>query len=153
MLVKPGVHKVSLLETGKVDALISPAGGAPTDGNTHRLLVDPKRELLEYVTATGIYPINTLITLRRSTVAANPGLPKAMMAAFAKARGLYHSELATVGAGDHMGVATNDLSEMGLFPDSYGLEANRASIEVILDYCYEQGLIRTRFAAEEIFCN
>ena len=51
-----------------------------------------------------------------------------------------------------MGVGTDLLSDMGVFPDSYGIEANRTSLEAIIGYCYEQGLIRTHFAVEELFC-
>lgn len=152
LMTAKGIHQVAALEDGRVDALIAPGGGAPTDGNTRRLLNDPAKQLSDFVAATGIYPINTVMTLRRSTVEANPGLPAALMDAFNQARGLYHAELAADGPGDHMGVGTDLLSDMGVFPDSYGIEANRTSLEAIIGYCYEQGLIRTHFAVEELFC-
>ncbi|MEL0081680.1 MAG: ABC transporter substrate-binding protein [Gammaproteobacteria bacterium] len=152
LMTAKGIHRVAALEEGRVDALIAPGGGAPTDGNTRRLLNDPASQLGDFVAATGIYPINTVITLRRSTLEANPGLPQALMKAFTQARDRYHHQLATQGAGDHMGVDTPLLEQIGVFPDAYGIEANRTSLEAIIGYCYEQGLIRTRFAVEEIFC-
>lgn len=147
-----GINPVAALEDGTLDAFIAPGGGAPSGGNSRRLLRDPRAELAAFVKATSIFPINTLITLRRGTVDANPDLPRALVRAFTQARARYHDELAASQGGDHMGVATSDLAAMGLFPDSYGLEANRASIGAIIDYCYEQGLIRRRFAAGDIFC-
>ena len=152
LMTEKGVHQVAALEDGRIDALIAPGGGAPTTGNTRRLFDNPQQELREFVATTGIYPINTVMTLRQSTVDANPGLPAALMNSFNKVRGLYHDQLAADGPGDHMGVSTAELAHMGVFPDQYGIEANRTSLEAIIGYCYQQGLIRTQFAVEEIFC-
>ena len=79
-----------------------------------------------------------------------PGLIDAVMAACTEARHRYHEELRRDG-GDHMGIPTSELARIGVFPDSYGLEANRAAIGMIIHYCYEQGLIRRLYAPEELF--
>ncbi len=50
-----------------------------------------------------------------------------------------------------MGLAPRELFDMGLFPDEYGLEPNRAAVRMMVQYCYEQGLIRRLYEPDELF--
>ena len=40
---------------------------------------------------------------------------------------------------------------MGQYPFRHGLEANRAAIQMMIAYCYEQGLIKTLYRPEDLF--
>jgi len=52
---------------------------------------------------------------------------------------------------DHMGLDVQQLRGMGIFPEAYGLEANRPAIRMMAQYCFEQGLVRRLFEPEELF--
>ena len=147
----PKMQPVPALENGEIDALISPGGGAPTTERTRRLFQDGDREIESFVRATGIFPINTLITLKKSVVDAHPELPAELLAAFRAAREHYHRELVKEGPGDHMGIGSGLLESLGLFPDHYSVTENRRSIDAIIDYCHDHGVISRRFSVEEIF--
>jgi 4,5-dihydroxyphthalate decarboxylase len=98
-----------------------------------------------------VFPINTVITLRQSTVRANPELPAALFAAFVEARRRYHARIAAGRETDHMGVATADLGALGLFPDAYGLEPNRVAVQRMIDDCRAQGVITRAVAPDSLF--
>ncbi|MBF6569716.1 MAG: ABC transporter substrate-binding protein [Candidatus Binataceae bacterium] len=141
----------SALESGRVDAVIAPGWGPALTANTRRLFGDPYKEIAAYVSQTGVFPINTVIILKEEAVAANPGLVPALMVAFREARRRYNERALAQDNGDHMGLQIGRLKELSVYPDSYGIEPNRAAIETIIGYCHDQGLIRRRFKVEELF--
>ena len=100
---------------------------------------------------TGVFPINTVMTLKEAVVDRYPELPARLMEAFSEARRLYMEEVSASKESDHMGIKTSALREMGLFPDQYGLAPNRAAVRMMVQYCYEQGLIRKLYEPEELF--
>jgi 4,5-dihydroxyphthalate decarboxylase len=140
-----------LLESGAVDAMFLAAGGIDATGASRKLFEDPYPEIERYVAETGVFPINTLITLKESVVKALPGLPGALMEAWERARALYAREMEEGKETDHMGIEVGRLKAMKVFPRAYGIEANRMAIRMMIQYCYEQGLIRTLFEPEELF--
>jgi 4,5-dihydroxyphthalate decarboxylase len=89
--------------------------------------------------------------VKEEAAAANPKLAPALMAAFREARRRYNERALADKNGDHMGLQIGRLNALGVYPDSYGIEPNRAAIETIIGYCHDQGLIRRRFKVEELF--
>ena len=78
-------------------------------------------------------------------------LPARLMTAWQSARRLYEDELNLGRETDHMGLEVKKLKEMGVFPTQYGLGPNRRAIALMIQYCYEQGLVQTLFEPEELF--
>ncbi|HLQ31323.1 MAG TPA: hypothetical protein VK457_01425, partial [Chloroflexota bacterium] len=140
-----------LLKTGEIDAILLASGGTPPTETTKKLFDDPYREIQAYYQATGVFPINTVMTIKEEVVRAHPELPGALMRAFTEARGRYQDEVRAGSELDHMGMETGKLRQMGLFPDQYGLGPNRLAIRMMVQYCYEQGLIRTLYEPEDLF--
>jgi 4,5-dihydroxyphthalate decarboxylase len=140
------------LLAGDLDAILPPGGGPPVDQRMGKLFADPLAECERYVRDTSVFPINTVITLKQSALERHPDLPARLMEALGTARERYQADVAAGTEDDHMGLATRWLGDLGLFPDRYGLEANRAAVQTMIDYCYEQGVIRTRFEPDELFC-
>ena len=68
-----------------------------------------------------------------------------------EARRLYDEEVKAGGETVHMGIDVSVLKQLGLFPDKYGLETNRAAVALIVQYCHEQGLIQKVYQPEELF--
>lgn len=147
----PRIRPLAALEDGRLDAFIAPGGGAPCTDRTRPLFPDRAALLREYLGAGGAFPINTVITLRRETVARHPRLPAALYAAFTQARGRYHAQVAGGHEPDHMGVATGELQALGLFPDAYGIDPNRAALETLIGYCHAQGVIARRPTPKDLF--
>ena len=50
-----------------------------------------------------------------------------------------------------MGLGVGEMRRRGFFPHTDGLEANRKSVEKIVQYAHEQGFIRTRFNVDDLF--
>lgn len=145
------IRPLAALEEGRLDAFVAPAGGAPCTDRSRPLFPDRAAVVGDYVRAGGPFPINTVITLRRSTVARCPELPAALHDAFVEARRRYHVELAAGAEADHMGIPTAQLAALRLFPDAYGLEPNRAALETLIGWCHEQGITRRAAGVEELF--
>jgi len=142
----------ALLETNVIDAVFLHGVGIPPTIETKKLFDDPYREIKAYVTETGVFPINTVITLKEHVVKNYPELPARLMEALREASRLYEQEVATAGKEEFMELRVNWLNEMRLFPPVVGLmEPNRRSIRMMIQYCYEQGLIRRLFEPEELF--
>ena len=53
--------------------------------------------------------------------------------------------------GEHMGLKLPFLRKLELFPAAYGLQANRLSVRMMIQYCYEQGVTRALWSPEELF--
>ena len=140
-----------LLETGHVDAMILPSGGMPATANTRKLFEDPSREIRAYVEQTGIFPINTVMTIRDDTVQRYPELPARLMEACSAALRLYHEELQSGKETRHMDVDVRLLRDVGVFPSEHGIEPNRQAIRLMVQYCYEQGLIQRLYEPHELF--
>jgi len=140
-----------LLESGVVDAVIHAGGGIPPTEGCSKLFEQPYQEIRAYVAEAGVFPINTVITLKDSVVKAHPELPGRLMEAWRKAQRYYDEELRSGKETHHMGLEVEVLREMNLFPQEYGLYKNRRAIQMMIQYCYEQGLIQTLFEPEDLF--
>jgi 4,5-dihydroxyphthalate decarboxylase len=147
----PRMQPVAALEDGRLDAFIAPGGGAPCTERTRPLFPDRAGVVSDYVRAGGPLPINTVITLRRSTVDRHPELAAALYAAFVEARSRYQAEVAGGREADHMGIPTTQLRELGCFPDAYGVAPNRQALETLIGWCHAQGVTRRAAAVEELF--
>lgn len=137
------------LEAGDIQALILPGGGMEPTGHVDRLFPDYLAETRTYAHSTGVFPINTVITIREQTLRASPGLAQSLAAAHREAWHLY--ELEAADDSQHQGLPVSELRALGLFPRPEGFQANRIAVRTLVHYCYEQGLIRTLFESEELF--
>ncbi len=139
------------LEQRRIDAVFLPSGGRHATPMTEKLFPDPYPQIRAYIEATGVFPINTVMTLRRDVAERHPELPSRLMQAFNRANALYHAETESGGGSTHMDLDARFLREAGVFPCSYGLKPNLDAVRMMIQYCYEQGLIRTLFAPEDLF--
>lgn len=117
------------------------------------LFPDIRAEARRYYTATGIYPINHCVVLRRSLADRHPEVVLQLYDAFVRAK-----EIAAARAGDLAApyVETGALSAQAssaLRTDllTYGIKQPRAVLETLCDYLVEQGLTSRRIVLDEIF--
>jgi len=93
----------------------------------------------------GLWPVNHLVVVKDDLLAAHPGVAAALVDAFQRAKELYL-------AGDDvqpLHARVRDL--LGGDPLPYGLEANRAVVEQLLDHAFAQKILSRRPSVDELF--
>ncbi len=147
-----------LLDRGEIDGFMAPR--APTcagrNPNVGWLFEDPTAVAKDYYRRTGIFPIMHVVGIRKSLLAQHPWLAVAVMKAFEQAKGVCLAHLSETSATkitlpfvEEQLQAARDL--MGHDFWSYGVDANRNTIEAFLGYHHEQGLSARRLDVSEIF--
>ena len=139
----------ALLAAGEIDALVVAGGGSELSSDVARLIDDPYPALDAYVAASGAFPINTMLVMKETSVAANPGLAPAVVKASAQARALYDAEEPDDAV--HQGLAVGTLRKAGHFPRPHGLETHGKTVETLVGYLHEQGLIRKLWKLDGLF--
>jgi 4,5-dihydroxyphthalate decarboxylase len=140
---------MTMVSEGDIDAVIMADGGIEPTDSLDRLFPDYWTEIQAYYDATGVLPTNSVVVVKEETLKANPGLAKAVADAFAEAWARYSQDAAD--DDEHMGLEVAELRRRGFFPHTDGLEANRKSVEKIVQYAHEQGFIKTRFNVDDLF--
>jgi 4,5-dihydroxyphthalate decarboxylase len=149
----PGQSPAALLEAHAVDAALAVRGVRSDSPDVRPLLANPYAEIDDYVRATPIFPINTVLTLPRATLARSADFPRAVFDAFQGALRLYLDRFRDGTREDeHSGLYLRRLEgeTRARYPE-YGFKANRQTIETMIQYCYEQGVMTNRLDAERIF--
>jgi 4,5-dihydroxyphthalate decarboxylase len=145
-----------MLASGELDGLVTVRTPAIARENFRRLFKDYGAVERDYFARTGFYPIMHLVVLRRDLYEATPGLAAELMLVFESARRAGRERLRRE---DHLDVALpwlpESLAELDQIFDGdpyvYGVESNRAILEAVLDYSFEQGLSARRVDVNELF--
>jgi 4,5-dihydroxyphthalate decarboxylase len=148
-----GQKLAALLEAGEIEALIAPRAFQRSKSTQVRLLfADPYSEIRQYLGGR-VFPINTVITIPKRTIAENSGIAEAIFAAYSRALRLYLQEVKDGKRDDeHSGLSLKHLEQKaGVLVPDYGFKANRENVKMMIQYCYEQGIIATLFDPEELF--
>ena len=154
----PGKKLAGLFAEGSIDAAFSgPAGvgGKPGSANAaamHPLFANAAALQREWYLRTGIYPLHSMVVVRDSVLQAHPEVVDALMDGFNASKQQWLDEMTSTNAW-----ATSD-SHLATFrpfvgddPLPYGEAQNRASIDALIDYSLEQGLIHERRAVADLF--
>lgn len=163
---RDGKSLVDLMASGYLSAAFTDnAGigraGAPADGwqaggrikppEYLEMFPDAERLEAEWYRKTGIYPVHGLITVKDDVLAKHPWVGKALYDAFLASKNIYLRQLA---AGESVSDKDEHYRAMGRIvgdPLPYGIEANRPSIEAMMNYCRQQGLLKKRYAVDDMF--
>lgn len=128
-----GKEPVAMLLSGELDAAI--IGDTFPDPRLAPLISDAEAQNLAFARTHGGVPINHMMVVREAIAAARPDIPNELM------RLLRASKEA----------AQLPPAQGGLDPLRFGVDANRRSLELIVDYAARQKLITRRFAVDELF--
>ena len=163
--IRPAGDSVTLNELlvrGEIDAVLAPEpplcfrdGSAPV----RRLFADTKAAERQYFGESGVFPIMHLVAVRRALVEAAPDLPKRLYDAFVRARDIGYRRLdAMANAATHplmlpwLGVELAETKAvLGADFWPYGVNANRATLEALCRYSYDQSLAARHVAVDELF--
>lgn len=148
----------AMLDRGDIDAFIAPRppGCAGRNPNVGWLFPDPTSVAKEYYRRTGVFPIMHVVGIRRSLAEQHPWLPAAVLKAFEQSKAAALDKLADTSATkvtlpfvEEQLKAAREL--MGSDYWSYGVEANRRTLETFVRHHYGQGLSAQPVAVDELF--
>ncbi len=162
----PGASLAQLLADGSIVATFKGNAGAGRAGppradwtapagptiDTLPVFADARAADIAWFRRTGISPIHGLLVVKNEVLAANPALPMALYTAFSQARDGYLHELHANGPRNADDERWLDLeSIVGSDPLPYGIRANRASLEALVQYAAEQRVIPEIVPIESMF--
>ena len=157
--VEPDRTLGELLVEGRLDAIYAPRSPrefSAGDPRIVRLFPDARAAETEYFRRTGIFPIMHTAVIRRDVYERDRWLAQSLTKAFGAAKDLAVAALLEAGApAATLPFADREVEEllelMGRDYWPYGIEANRRTLETLVRYEYEQGLIPRPYPLEELF--
>jgi 4,5-dihydroxyphthalate decarboxylase len=148
----------ALLETGEIQAIIG--SNLPEALNRHpdvvRLFPDYRAREKDYFSRTGIFPIMHLIVIRNDVYEKHPEVAASLYKAFTAAKDWAWAKMRYAGTLRYMlPWLPDDIEEIDqLFGGDcwpYGVEPNRQTLEALVTYMVEQGLIPAQIPIETLF--
>jgi 4,5-dihydroxyphthalate decarboxylase len=136
--IAPGQNLAAMLLSGEIDAAIALAG-LPAD-KVRPVIADPDAAAASWFRRTGAYPVNHIVCVKTDLLRAHPWLAEELLRLFVAAKAAAREPSAE----QRWAPIVGD-------PLPYGLEANRAGIELCLRYAAEQGLVPQKYRPEELF--
>jgi 4,5-dihydroxyphthalate decarboxylase len=128
-----GKQLAQMLLDGELDAAV--VGDKYPDPRLKPLIPDPEAANRAWSEAHGGVPINHMLVIREQLAASRPDIVREVYRVFKEAKAVSY---AATGAPD-------------LDPLRFGIEANRRSLEIIIDFAVRQGLLSRPFAVDELF--
>lgn len=148
-----------LLLAGEIDAAFCPRppnSFVNGDQRIRHLYTDYQQIEQEYWQRTGVFPIMHTVAVRRDVLLHNSWVARSLQSAFEEARDRSVERLfdPTVSRLPLPWAAEDAADVAHLFSGSYwpyGIDKNRKTLEVFLQYAHEQGVTRRRLSVEEMF--
>lgn len=148
-----------LLASGDLDGFIGPRPPgqiALNDPNVGWLFDDPIATAKDYYERTQVFPIMHILGVRKSLVEQHPWLPATLMKAFIESKSVALAHLldtsaskATLPFVEEQIKSAQEL--MGQDYWSYGVDANRSTLETFVQHHYSQGLSSKKVDVDELF--
>ena len=156
--IPAGKSLSGMLDSGELDAVIAPGtpkGFREGSPNMARLFPNYKAVEMEYYKKTKIFPIMHTVVIKREIYERHPWVAQSLYKAFLKAKEICVSEL-TEGTGRYtLPWWLPELEAEWKFFNGelwpYGVENDRATLEALVQYSFEQGLTHRRMSVEELF--
>jgi 4,5-dihydroxyphthalate decarboxylase len=150
--LEPGRTLRGALDDGDLAAVVGLTTG--DEPELTPLIHDPGTAALNALQSRGFYPINHLIVVRDEALSAHPDLGAALFTAFAEAKSDYVAHLAadaieTPSATDRLNKRILDLT--GADPLPYGIEPNRAVLDVLMQQAVAQHILQEPLPLEAVF--
>ncbi|MFQ5691688.1 MAG: ABC transporter substrate-binding protein [Nitrospinota bacterium] len=149
----------AMLNDGEIDALFTartPSAFHRRRNHVVRLFPKYKKVEMDYYRRTGIYPIMHLVVIKESILKEHPWVAQSLYAACCRSKDLAVQRLTSTAAlGATLPWLVHEIEEtrrvLGEDYWSYGVEANRKTIETLAQYSFEQGLSERKLSVEELF--
>ena len=139
-----------LLASGEIGAAIGDIRSDSPD--IKPLIPDARSAGFEYFRKTGVYPINHGIVVKRALLEEDPGIAKALFAAFEASKESY---LARLREGRDLSPADQAALDLGRVvggdPFPFGVRANRKALETIVRFAVEQKVMAKPIPVDDLF--
>jgi len=169
----PGESLATMIAAGRLDAAVSGAAGigrsgpptanweaaaaeaiaAPRSAPLAPLFPNARALEVEWYRRTKIFPMHGLIVIKNAVLAEHPWIARELLRAFQASKELHLKRLADAGpttADDRHILQTREMIGGG-DPLPVGLEANRPTVEALIQYAYNQKIIPAKVRPEEVF--
>jgi 4,5-dihydroxyphthalate decarboxylase len=165
--VPEGKSLVSMMAAGELQAgFTGPAGlgrtGAPKEGwaagaanpvkdNYVSFFKDSRKLEAEWFKRTGIYPFHGTLVVKDSVLKEHPWVVRSLFKAYTEAKQRYFKNLPPA---DKMDAKEKLLAELGSIvgdPLPYGIKANLPSIEALMKYVHQQGMLQRSYQVSDFF--
>ena len=147
-----------LHDEGKIDATLGTSLPQALKHNRSlkRLFPDFREVERRYFEGTGIFPIMHLVVIRRDLHEAHPRVAASLYRALEASKRLALKKMAYLGTLRYMlPWLTADIDEIeelfGGDPFPYGFERNRRTLETLIAFMVEQGMLRAPIPVERLF--
>jgi 4,5-dihydroxyphthalate decarboxylase len=169
----PGQSLAAMIAAGQLDAALSGMAGigrsgpptatweaaatqavaAPTAARLAPLFPNARALEEEWYQRTKIFPMHGLIVIKDAVLAEHPWVAPELLRAFQASKERHLQRLSDTGPSTADDRHILEMQEMigGGDPLPYGLEANRPTIEALIDYAYRQQIIPVKMQPEEVF--
>jgi len=154
-----GVDESDLLDSGEVDACFhaaEPRAYTERRPNIDRLFPDSRKAEQAYFKKTGIFPIMHAVAIKKSFAQKNPEVVPLVFKAYSQSKQKVYDYLNRLSYimdilpwASQEFEATKELMGENYF--SYGIDANRQTLESLFRYSYEQGLSSKHLKLEDLF--
>jgi 4,5-dihydroxyphthalate decarboxylase len=148
----------AMLVAGELDAVLHPDLIQPLidkNPNVARLFPDYKQDEVAYYRKTGIFPIMHVMGIRREIVEQYPWVPLNLYEAFDKAKAAAMARMENprlVPLAWYREAWEEQEEVLGPDPWVYGMtDQNRKTLETLVGYSHEQGMISRAIPLEELF--
>lgn len=147
----------SSFERKRDPAAIDRYGGVPVTGNPklRNLFPDRGRRILsEYFNKTGVVPPNHLIVVKEKILREHPWIALELYKAFQASKQLAYEHAREVRSTYLLFEGSDVEQQMATFgedPYPLGVKANRQMLEIAIQGCLAQGLIKRSVAVEDVF--
>jgi 4,5-dihydroxyphthalate decarboxylase len=128
-----GKQLVQMLLDGELDAAV--VGDKFPDPRLRPLIPDPETANRKWAELHGGIPINHMLVIREELAARRPDMVREVYRLFGEAKKAAFAQT---------GVPADD-------PLRFGIEQNRRSLEIVIDYAVKQGLLPQRVPVDELF--
>ncbi len=139
----------------EIDALFLSRIPSTFDGRTiRRLFKNPEEACTDYFKNSGYFPIMHVIAIREEASEKKPELPRQIFDLFVQAKNISDGYRDDPGwsqlAWEHMAMARQK-EKLGIDLWPLGLSKNAANLEKFINYAFEQGLIGSQLAVQDLF--
>lgn len=156
--IQPGKNVEKMLVDGELDALVHPdliQAILDKDKRVTRLFQNYKELEIEYYKRTAIFPIMHTTAIKKEIVDNHPWVPVNLLQAFERAKKaayqrMENPRIVPLAWFRHALEEQDEL--LGRDPWLYGLgDKNRKTLETLMQYSFEQGLIGRKMPVDELF--
>ncbi|MEZ2127743.1 MULTISPECIES: ABC transporter substrate-binding protein [unclassified Sinorhizobium] len=127
-----GMKLKDMLFAGEVDAAMI-GSDMPKDDRIKTVIPDPKKDALAWHARTGVIPMNHMVVVREELSRRRPDVVREIYRMLLESRDL----------------DTQPVDGLQMRP--FGVEALRPSLEMIIDYAFQQKVIGRRLSVDELF--